>query len=147
AANKTWSNTGTDFNSAGSWSGAAPGSSDVAVFSGVIGTHPNLSSSITVQELNFTITTSSGYDLTSSSTAIKLTLTNTGTTTLSAINAANTSGTNTIDAPIVLGAAAASIETFTQASGGTLIVNGVISNTNSVSLSLAGTGIFQLAGA
>src|SRR5438552_1360712 len=146
AANRTWSNTGTDFNAGASWGGTAPGSADVAVFNVAAITQPNLSASLTIKELNFSATTSSGYDLTSSSTSIKLTLTNTGTGAGSAINAANTSGTNTIDAPIVLGAAAGSTQTFTQAAGGTLIMNGVISNTNSVTLNLTG-GIIQLAGA
>src|SRR5438477_8020616 len=125
AANKTWSNSGTDFNTTGNWSGGVPGSSDVAVFNSAAVKQPNLSSSLTIQELNFSTSTSSGYDLTSSSTSIKLTLANTGTGTTSAINAANTSGTNTIDAPIILGAAASSTETFTQANGGTLVINGV----------------------
>jgi fibronectin-binding autotransporter adhesin len=146
ASNRIWGNTGTDFNNNGSWSGAAPGLNDVAVFSGAMVTQPNLSISVTTQQLNFSTTASSGYDLTSSNTGIKLTLTNTGTGATSAINAANTSGTNTIDAPIILGAAAGSTQTFSQASGGTLIINGAISNTNSVILSLEGSAIFQLGG-
>src|SRR5205814_10386741 len=74
------------------------------------------------------------------------TLTKTGTGAGGAINAATTSGTNTIDAPIILGAAAGQTQTFTQANGGTLVVNGIISSTNSVTLSLTG-GIITLAGA
>ena len=119
---------------------------DVAVFNAAMVTQPILSSSAPVMELNFSTTASSGYDLTSSNTGIKLTLTSTGTGATSAINAANTSGTNTIGAPIILGAAAGSTQTFTQASGGTLIINGAISNTNSVILSLEGSAIFQLGG-
>src|SRR5438552_4678615 len=145
AANRTWSNTGTDFNSGGSWGGTAPGAADVAVFSSAAITQPNLSASLTTKELNFSATTSSGYDITSSSTSIKLTLTNTGTGAGGAINAANTSGTETIDAPIVLGAAAGQTQTFTQANGGTLVVNGIISSTDSVTLRLAGAGIITLA--
>ena len=146
ATNRTWSNTGTDFNTGANWGGTAPGTNDVAVFSTAASKQPNLSASLTIQELNFSTTASSGYDLTSSSTSIKLTLTNTGTGSSGAINAANTSGTNTIDAPIILGAAASSTQTFTQASGGTLIINGVISNTNSnVTLSLTG-GTIRLTG-
>ena len=147
AANRIWGNSGTNFNSGTSWSGGtAPGSNDVAVFNAAMVTQPNLSGSLTIQELNFSLAASSGYDLTSSNTGVKLTLTNTGTGATSAINAANTSGTNTIDAPIILGAAAASTQTFTQASGGTLVMNGIISSTNSVTLSLTG-GIITLAGA
>ncbi len=147
AANITWGNTGTNFSSGTSWSGGtAPGSNDTAVFSVAAITQPNVSGSLSIKTLNFSTTASSGYDLTSSNTGVKLTLTNTGTGTSSAINAANTSGINTIDAPIVLGAAASSTQTLTQAAGGTLIMNGVISNTNSVTLSLTG-GIITLAGA
>src|SRR3984893_661598 len=148
AANQTWQNNGTDFNTGNNWSnGVVPGPNDVARFNSAMGTQPKLSASLTIQELNFSATSASGYDLTSSNTGIKLTLTNTGTAGASAINAANTSGTNTIDAPIVLGAGNGLTQTFTQASGGTLIINGVISNTNNVTLSLAGAGIIQLAGA
>src|SRR5437667_5568290 len=148
AANTTWGNTGTNFNSGTSWSGGtAPGSNDTAVFNVAAITQPNVTGSLSIKTLNFSTTASSGYDLTSSNTGVKLTLTNTGTGASSAINAANTSGINTIDAPIVLGAAASSTQTLTQAAGGTLIMNGVISNTNSVTLSLAGSGIITLAGA
>ena len=146
AANKTWSNTGTDFNTTGNWSGGAPGIGDVAVFDVAMVMNPNLSASLTIQELSFSTAGASGYDLTSSSTSIKLTLTNTGTGTSSAINSAITSGTNTIDAPIVLGAASGT-QSFTQSNGGTLIVNGVISSTNTVALSLRGSGTIQLNGA
>src|SRR5947207_3938443 len=146
AANRTWSNTGTDFNTAASWGGAAPGANDVAIFGNAMVTQPNLSASLTTTQLKFSTTASSGYDITSSNTSIKLTLTSIGTTTSSAISAANTSGTNTIDAPIILGAAAASTQTFTQTAGGTLVVNGIISSTNTLTLSLAGAGIIQFAG-
>src|SRR5438876_1057301 len=146
AANRTWNNSGTDFNTSTNWGGGVPGNGDVAVFNVAAITQPNLSASLTIKELNFSATTSSGYDITSSSTSIKLTLTNTGTGAGGAINAANTSGTNTIDAPIILGAAAGQTQTFTQANGGTLVVNGIISSTNSVTLGLTG-GIITLAGA
>src|SRR5438270_169864 len=58
-----------------------------------------------------------------------------------------TSGTNTTDVPIILGASAASTQTFPQASAGTHVLNGLISTTNTLTLSLAGAGIIQLAGA
>ncbi|HXL79339.1 MAG TPA: C25 family cysteine peptidase [Pyrinomonadaceae bacterium] len=147
AANKDWANLGTDFNTATNWTGGTPGTADVARFPGVEGTQPNLSASLTIQELNFSAAGSSGYDLTSTNTGVALTITNTGTGATSAINAANTSGTNTIDAPIVLGAAAAATQRFNQAAGGTLIVNGVVSSTNSITLSLSGPGTIQLNGA
>src|SRR6266851_549269 len=53
AANRTWNNTGTDFNAGASWGGTAPGSGDVAVFSTAETMQPNLSASLTIQELNF----------------------------------------------------------------------------------------------
>src|SRR6267378_1701032 len=148
ATDRIWKNNSTNFNANSSWNpNGIPGASDVADFNAAMTTQPNLSSSLTIQELYFSTTTASGYDLTSSNTSIKLTLTNTGTGTTSAIDAENTSGTNTIDAPIILGAAGGSTQTFTQASGGTLVINGIISSTNSVTLSLAGSGIITLAGA
>src|SRR6185436_9107909 len=66
AANRTWANTGTDFNAGASWGGTPPGSGDVAVFSTAEVTQPNLSASLTIQELNFSAVGASGYDLTSS---------------------------------------------------------------------------------
>lgn len=146
AANRTWNNTAADFNTAGSWTGGVPGSGDVALFNAARTTNPNLSGSLTIQQLNFSTTTASGYNLTSSSTIIKLTLTNTGTGAGSAINSDITSGTNTISAPIVL-CAASGAQVFNQANGGTLIVSGVVSSTNTIALSLRGTGIIQLNGA
>jgi autotransporter-associated beta strand protein len=147
AIDKVWKNTSTNFNASGSWTPSGiPGSGDVADFNSAMVSQPNLSGSLTIQELNFSVAASSGYDLTSSNTGVKLTLTNTGTGATSAINAANTSGTNTIDAPIILGAAGGQTQTFTQANGGTLVVNGVISSTNTVTLSLAGTGIIKFSG-
>src|SRR5207237_1252976 len=147
ASDKTWKNSGTDFNTSANWNpSGVPGSGDRAVFNAAMSVQPNLSAALTIQELYFSGTSTSGYNLTSSSTSIKLTLTNTGTGTTSAIDAENTTGTNTIGAPIILGAAGGSTQTFTQASGGTLVINGLISSTNSVTLSLTG-GIITLAGA
>jgi autotransporter-associated beta strand protein len=146
AGTQTWQNNGTDFNDPNNWSSGVPGPTDTARFNSAMGTQPNLSASLAINNLNFT-SAGVGYDLTSSNTGIKLTLMRTGTGGASAINAVNTSGTNTIDAPLILGAAANQTQTFTQSSGGTLIVNGVISNTNNVTLSLNGGGIIQLGGA
>jgi hypothetical protein len=141
SGNKVWKNNNTDWNTNGSWTPSGePAVGDVAVFDVARVTNPNLSASRTIQELNFSTTASSGYTLSSSSTAITLTLTNTGTGTTSAINAANTSGTNTISAPLILGAAASSTQTFTQASGGTLTLNGNITRTNAITLNIAGGG-------
>src|SRR5262249_47904473 len=134
-AERDWGNTGTDFNVSGSWSGGiAPGAGDVAWFKVAKSTDPNLSASVSIAGLYFGGgggTSSSGYHITSSSGSIKLTLTGLAPTTggaegsngsAAAIGADNIFGTNTIDAPIVLGASPNSIQTFYQAGGGTLIV-------------------------
>ncbi len=151
AGSVTWGNTGTDFNfnAGGNWlGGSAPGVGDNATFSGVKTTNPNLSLSGSVQGLTFETTATSGYTLSSSNGATNLTLTNTGTTTNSAIYGANTSGTNTISAPLVLGAATSGTQTFTQVSGGTLAISGPISEANTgVKLVYSGNGIFSISGA
>src|SRR5215213_10797258 len=113
----------TNFNNAANWIGAAvPASGDNATFSGASVANPNLTATDTIQGLTFAVG-ASGYTLSSSGPA--LTLTNVGTAATSAINAANT-GTNTISAPIILGGAAASTATFTQAAGGALVLSGNI---------------------
>lgn len=149
AATRNWQNAGTDFNTGSNWSsGSVPGATDIAAFPNAEITNPNLSASVTILGVNFSSMASSGYDLTSSSASINLTLTNTGTGSAGAINALNTTGTNTIDAPIVLGAASGSTQTFTQATGGTLTLNGAISSTNAIAgLTFAGGGTFNINGA
>src|SRR5260370_3193358 len=88
ATDRVWKNNSTTFNSSSSWNPSAiPGSSDVADFNATMVTQPNLSGSVTIQELFFSTTTASGYDLTSSNTGVKFTLTNTSTGTTSAIDA------------------------------------------------------------
>lgn len=150
AIDQTWKNTATDFNSGASWvSGTAPGLGDRAIFSGPAVTQPNLSASVSIASLLFgTSTSSSGYDLTSSSTSISLTLTSTATSgSNQAITTSNSSGTNTIDAPIVLGAAAGATQTFSIASGGTLVINGIISEANAgIKVSKTGAGTLTLYG-
>src|SRR5260370_40133205 len=87
ATDKVWKNSSTTFNASGSWNpSGTPGSSDVADFNSAMVTQPNLSGSLTILELYFSTTASSGYDLTSSNTGVKLTLTSTGTGTTSAID-------------------------------------------------------------
>jgi autotransporter-associated beta strand protein len=142
AAVRTWNNAGTDFNTTGNWTGGLPGVADNATFALVATVQPNVSANISVLSVNFSTTASSGYNLTSSSAATKLTLLSTsGAGASAAMNAANTSGTNTIDAPIVLGAAGATTQTFSQsAAGGTLVLNGVISSTNSLTANYSVTG-------
>jgi hypothetical protein len=125
AASAVWQNTGTDFNTGGNWSGGTgtggiPGTGDNATFTGPEVSNPNLSASLTIQGMTFSTTTSKGYTL-SASAGQSLTLTNVGTGATGAVNAANTSGTNTISAPLILGGAASSQAEFAQAAGGTLV--------------------------
>src|SRR6266404_318627 len=142
----TWGNTATDFNDGASWvGGVAPGTSDIGTFSSATTFQPNVTANISIAGLDFTTT---GWDLTSSSASIKLTLLSTSTTNgTAAISIASGGGTNTIDAPLILGAAGASTQTFAAASGTTLVLNGVISSTNSITLSLSSTGTIKLNGA
>jgi fibronectin-binding autotransporter adhesin len=145
AADRTWNNAGTDFNTGTNWTGGLPGTGDRGVFSAAVGNQPNLSSSLTIQGLSFTAT---GYNLTSSNTSTALTLTNTGTTTTTAALNLSSSLTATIDAPIVLGAAAATTQTFLSGSGASLTLNGVISSTNAIAgLTLGSTGTYTINGA
>ena len=145
---KTWNNGGTDFNATGNWTGGVPGSADTATFDTAASMQPNISSNITIKNLNFAAT-GTGYDLTSSNTSIALTLvgTQTGATT-AAIASQNATGNTIIDAPLVLGAAAGSVQQFTQANGGTLTLNGVISGAGATNtLNLTSTGNFVFNGA
>ncbi|MFL6516361.1 MAG: PEP-CTERM sorting domain-containing protein [Chthoniobacterales bacterium] len=153
AAQHTWNNTGTDFNTAASWANGVPGAGDVALFATAEAMQPNLSASDSIAGLYFMGATSSGYDLTNGNNAL-LTLTGTsasgsnGTSNSSAaaIRSDITSGTNTIDAPLMLSPSTGTQSTFVQASGGTLIVNGAISSAAGVNLSLRGGGTVQLNG-
>lgn len=140
AASTTWNNGGTDFNNGANWTNGLPGSGDNATFLGAASVQPELSADITIQGLTFSGAGATGYDFTQ--IAGSLTLTNTGAGVSSAIYAQNTSGLNTIDAPIVLGGAAATTATFTQAgTGGSLHISGNISSTNAITgLKLLGEG-------
>lgn len=139
-----WGNTGTDFNTNGNWiGGAAPGSADIAQFSSAKVFDPNLSASLTIQGLTFTV---DAYTLTNSGGAA-LTLTNTGsndTAQTSAILGSNNSGTNTISAPIILGGTAGLTQSISQKAGGTLVINGTITNTNAITVRLAAAGTIRL---
>ncbi|MDF3056303.1 MAG: hypothetical protein K0R17_518 [Rariglobus sp.] len=130
AASSTWSNSGgTDFQTAGNWSAGVPGvtgtsntsNADIATFGGTSVANPNVSANWTLAQLLFN-TTASGYDITSTG-GFSLRLNNS----TSAIVAQNTSGTNTISSAIILGRNG-SFQNFSQAAGGTLIVNGKISS-------------------
>jgi len=146
----------TNFNDAANWthvSGAQPpGTGDVAWFTASPSLKSvNLSSSVSISGLYFNGTDASGYDITSSGgAAFTLTatsnstgsLTETGDTTANAIRADNTSGTNTIEAAIILGSST-NASTIVQASGGTLVINGLISGSGK-SLAIAGGGTVEL---
>src|SRR5207302_1318346 len=59
----------------------------------------------------------------------------------------NTSGTNTIDVPLILAPDTGSTSTIFQAAGGTLVINGAISgSTSTFGLSKTGGGKLVLAG-
>ena len=151
-----WKNTGTDFNNGNNWTpnGGPPVAGDVGAFNAAAVTQPQLTASDTISGLYFTGTGTSGYDLTRSGITQTLTLTGPNTIIGSengndnqtvAIGAENTSGTNTIDVPIILAPATGSTSTIFQAAGGTLVINGVISGT-SIGLSKTGGGTLVLSG-
>lgn len=141
AQNVTWSGTGTDFNTGANWSsGSVPASTNNATFTGTAVTNPNLSANVTNQAVFFS-SNSSGYTL-SADAGRALSLNQ-----ATAISAANTSGTNTISANIVLTKSA--LITIAQGVGGTLVLSGNLSATQNISLSRIGSGTatFTLAGA
>ena len=139
AANGTWNNTGTDFNNGTNWTPGLPPPADRGIFDGAAVTQPDLSASITLSGITFNSTTTSGYLLSSTSGSLTLTSTAIGTT-LAAIRANNTSGTNTISAPIILGQAAATGAGFSQTANGTLAITGDISSTYAITgLTLSGS--------
>ncbi len=150
AADRIWNDTSTNFNSAGSWTGGLPGTSDAAVFPAdeEILNQPNLTASGTVQQLRFNAAAAAGYTL-SADPGFALRLNNTGTGTASAFVAANIVGTNTITAPIILGGAAASTQAFNMIGGGSTSIAGNISEFNSaIKLRVEGqsTGVMRLSG-
>ena len=155
-----WGNaSGTDWNTVANWTGVAGGSAppapgDVAWFTGAKVTDPNLSSSVSISGLYFSATNSSNYTLSNSNDAT-LTLTGsagtigaeTGDSTAVAIGANNTSGTNTISAPIILAPTSGTTSTIFQEAGGTLTLTGVISGGNSsFGIAKKGGGILILSG-
>jgi autotransporter-associated beta strand protein len=154
---QSWKNSAgnTNFNDGASWtSGVPPGVGDRAIFattggSAGINAQPNLTASVSIANLDFSQSTTSGYDLTSNNTSVTLTLTSTGTAGgTQAIVTSNSSGTNTVDAPIILGGGAGTTQTFSIASGGTFIINGVISESGlGTKISKTGSGILTLTNA
>lgn len=146
SASGTWGNTGTEFTNAASWvsanlPGAAgnlgasdSGARDVATFSGAADAdyQPYVSENWTLGELVFT---GSGYNLTGEAGVFLRLNTNTTTSGNSftrVIGGGNTSGTNTINVDLRLGQGAGSNPVrrvdILQQSGGTLVINGKISD-------------------
>jgi autotransporter-associated beta strand protein len=154
-----WKNAGgTDWNTGTNWTGvtgtAPPAPGDVAYFTAAKSTDPNLSGSASIAGLYFKGSGSSGYNITSNSTAITLTLTGYATSidtelgndTAVAIGAENITGTNMISAPIVLAPPVGhTVSTIYQAGSGTLILSGQVSG--SAALSKTGDGTLNLSGA
>lgn len=124
-----------NFNDAANWtpSGGPPGNTspnDVAYFNTSQSNQPQLTISDTIGELDFN---NSGWMLSSSSTSNTLTLNGTGG--IGVLSAA-ASGTNEISANLNIGAT----QTWEVATGGTLQIDGVLSNTNSAGLTIGASG-------
>jgi len=147
-----WKNTGTDWNTAGNWSAGIPtggtGNGNGAGFTTGAVTNPNLSSNATAGSLQFSTAASSGYTI-SANTGLSLTLDGGGTSATTSnwsVYAQNTSGTNTISAPLVLSSAGSLV----QVAGGTLVLSGPLSGSLST-LTFSGTdagggGTFRITG-
>jgi autotransporter-associated beta strand protein len=150
--NGTWSNVGTDWNTAANWVGSTlPGTNNAAIFSSKVTQSPNLSSSVSIGRIT---TGSSNFDagsfsISSSATNITLTLTTASSGTSSAINYTdNANNTLTISAPVILGAAANANQSVNVANAGsTVLISGVISGTGSQGLIKSGSGNLALSGA
>jgi len=116
----TWNSSGTDFNTAASWSNTGnlsngvPGFTQIADFSVFLNVQPNLSATVAVRGVTFGVG-ADGFILTSSNSA-QLAVGVDG------IQASNITGTNTITAPLVLNMN----ESINQAAGGTLNITGPV---------------------
>jgi len=151
AINYTWNNTGTDWNAPASWlpasgSGIPNSGGDVAIFNAAALSNPNISSSISISRITANSSSSTGYTLSSTGgAAITLGAATTGTS--SAINYTPSSGSFSISAPIILGAAGGSTQTVNVTTGGTVAASGAISSTNSVRLQKSGGGALVISSA
>ncbi|MES2660488.1 MAG: autotransporter-associated beta strand repeat-containing protein [Verrucomicrobiota bacterium] len=107
AASGTWQNTGTDWNTNASWSGAAypgfSGTGDTATFNGAPdpAKQPTVSGPITLSRIEFNDDTSVGYTV-SGSSAVTLTSVATGSTT-GILEFNGLDGTDNFNPPIILG--------------------------------------------
>ena len=139
---RTWTPGTNDFNLNTNWGGTTPGVADIATITGVVTTQPNVTSDITISGINFSSATTTGWNITGTSAAEEITLMSTSTSSTGAINSVASTGTNTISASLILGSSGT--QTFTAASGGTLLINGGIGGTGA--LAFAGAGTHKLAG-
>lgn len=153
-ATRTWNNTNTDMNAAGSTSwDAALASGDIAQFGNVTATtQPQLTGDLSLIGVIFNGTNSTGYNLTTANGS-KLTLTGTGGGTgptadvTSALYSSGAGGgTNRIGVDIILAPSTGSRSPFAQWGNGTLLIAGNVSGTG-VTVNLNGTGTIQLDGA
>ena len=151
-ATATWQNDGTEYLIPALTGLAVMGTGGIqeqvmSPHSQVPGIKPaNLSASLTIQGLNFSGAGASGYTL-SNTNGAALTLTNVGTDGAignTALRLTNTSGTNTISAALIFGAAASSTQSISQDPSGTLIISGALSNANAITLNLRGGGTIDL---
>lgn len=153
AINFTWNNSGTDWNSSGSWNssgGTFPSAGgDLAIFSSTSVTNPNISSSVSIARMTANSSSSTGYTLSSSNTGISLTLGSTGSGTSSAINYIPTTGTFTIDAPVIFGSGSTQNVNVNSASSsvfGNIIINGSVTKSSGI-WNKSGTGWLTLTSA
>lgn len=137
AATMTWNNNGTDYNSASNWTGGLPGPADTASFPAAVTNQPVISATITNQRISFS---GSGWTVSSVDATQKLVLTGTGSGGGAAAMDGNQLASNTLSAPIVLGAAAGSTQHVYQGNNGaTFTIAGSISEaTGPVALQLDG---------
>ena len=155
AVDRTWANTGTNFNAGASWTGGtAPGAADLAVFAGPMATNPVNSADLSIFGLQFSTTDATGYTISSTSGTLTLLSLDYSLNPMpplrgTALFAANTSGTNTISANLALNPTAIpSFSDFYQAGGGTMIISGNISGTpgGATGLYYDGNGVFVVSG-
>ena len=119
AATNIWQGgVSSDFNAPDNWSLSALDVADISTFTGAAAVQPNVTTDITVTQVNFLID-AINYNLSSAASA---TLTLSGAVPIKGLN---TSGTNTVSAKLILsGGGTKSIQ---QAGNGTLVVSGNIS--------------------
>ncbi len=155
AAELDWNNTGTDFNAKESYGAGttAPSASNVEFFKTAETMQPQVTASINTAGLNFSV---NGYDLTAVPGAT-LTLNGYGTSATGATSSAGaaiyssiTTGTVTIDAPLLLAAnnGTSNSTIYQTGNGGSLTINGKISgSTTAIAMTITGGGTITLNGA